>query len=134
MYVWLSLGIVTVLLGMALYALKQKEKHISSTPRMKEDTNYFDLNQSKHFKKSWYTALATTVIFVPCIVINFFMLGTDIFIGTLCIVSNLASTYALRLQMIAPEINHKKITISTLISNIAILSAIVYLIAKIVMV
>lgn len=131
MSTFLLIAMIFSSLCLALYGTDQKQKHISTTPKQKENEEYFDLEKSKHYKKSLYSLFASNILFLAWIIISHITLGASLVVGLLCYIANIASIYGMELQMKSLTAKKEKQKVAGIIVKLFLGAAIIWVMARI---
>lgn len=120
---------ILAIIGLSLYGIDQKGKHVATAVRRKGDEEYFE--QSAHYKKAWYSLVAADILFLVWIISSHVILGASLVVGILCFISTTVSTYSMGLQLKSPTAKLKEQYIAKVISTAFSLAAFIWMIARI---
>lgn len=131
MYSLLTLILILAAISLSIYGINQKNLHVRTTPFQEDSKEYFDLSQSKHYKKALVSTILSGVFFLAWVIATHIIVGTSLAIGSLCFISILCSNYTVILELKSPTANVNKQLIAGSISTAFLLAAIVFLVVDI---
>lgn len=128
---YLVLILILAAISLSIYSINQKNLHVLTTPLQENNKEYFDLSQSKHYKKALVSTILSSVFFLAWVITTHMIVGTSLVIGSLCFISILCSNYTAILELKSPTANNNKQLIAGSISTAFLLAAVVFLVVDI---